>query len=190
MEPIKVIPRVRELFDSTCIKQFEAMDCQLVSSSDTIVGVSKSTDIVTGYIDAISEELEIRLYITMSVQFLTKTMPVLDGAGEHLAQFAEDWCLELANRFLGRLKNKLISHRCVLRMGLPRLFKEDLSQISIEEGQELLQWQFLVTHDSGLFNDAPISCALVVNQINSELHLSDYEDEDEDWFEESELEHL
>jgi hypothetical protein len=187
-----VIPRVVELFDSTCEKQLESMECQSkeLEAIDYDRAVSKET-VVTVYIDAASDDLDLKLYLTASRSFLASTMPIMDACESLAAEFEEDWCLELANRFLGRLKNKLVSHNCILKMGLPKLSSDDLGSLYVGAGVERVERLF-EKNDEGDNGGSPrqILCNLLIEKTNKELILDDYEDEDEDWFDESELEHL
>lgn len=190
---VAVEERIVELFDSTCIKQFESMNCDIYPLNQSDLGVSSRQDLepVCAVIDCDSEDLTIRLLVQATKGFLVKTMPLIGGQRIELVSFQEDWCLEIANRFLGRLKNKLVSHGCYARMGLPAICRD--------AQHETLQNQ-LDARASRVFHiqNGPVSgadveiieCTLFVNLKRAELQIDDYEDEDEDWFDESELQHL
>lgn len=168
--------RIIELFDSACIKQFESLGCEV----EGVGLLAHSGDIHRAYIEATSEELSVMLCLNVSRKLLLQTMPTVGSADESLIK---DWILELANRFLGRLKNKLISHSCVLKMGLPQFCADD-------QAQKSLQNKFVQTARYFEINNEVVECCLFIDISDDAEALSEYEDEDEDWFEESELEHL
>jgi len=183
MEIQPVVSRVIELFDSTCVKQFESMGCE-ISQMDAPSG---SPDMASSYIDAANDDLSVKLLIHSAYSLLEHTMPsdVLEWTKN--LELQEDWNSELANRFVCRLKNKLISHDCNLKMGLPTICSRDQAEKYLEgEGQKCARF-FKVAHPE---TDDVIECSLLIELRNKGLSLSDYEDEDEDWFSESDLEHL
>jgi hypothetical protein len=196
MALLQVVPRVLELLDTTCAKQFESLGCFIKSVDDDLSCIGSLEDFVSVSIQAQSDDLSLSLYLSVPGAFLRETMPLVDAQNSEIVQFQEDWCMELANRFLGRLKNKLISHRCVLMMGLPKLYVE--GELALELDSKLTQsehkcFERLFTIDSHLLgpvHDLPVVARLFIDLNNPELMLNDYEDEDEDWFDESELEHL
>lgn len=181
----EVIERVIELFDSTCEKQFESMHCDIIKLSDA--EYKNLNDAICTSIDCYSEDINICLKISADTGFLRDTMPMSIDGEQNVEPFLQDWCLELANRFLGRLKNKLLSHDCVLKMGLPSLVDCSAKRESLNEEKVSFEQVFQIV-DSNKTNQ--IQCALFIDLLNAEMVLEDYEDEDEDWFDESELQHL
>tara|TARA_R110002072_G_scaffold11246_1_gene51260 strand:+ start:3502 stop:4047 length:546 start_codon:yes stop_codon:yes gene_type:complete len=179
----EVIERVIELFDSTCEKQFESMHCDIHSLNSA--EYQKKGDSVCASINCYSDDIEITLIITATKGFLVNTIPLIGGQRLDTVSFQNDWCLELANRFLGRLKNKLLSHDCLLNMGLPVLVGGSRQAQSSEDFSAKRVFQV-----DGLGENNQIQCALGVTLLNPDMTLEDYEDEDEDWFDESELLHL
>jgi hypothetical protein len=131
------------------------------------------------------------MIVQASKGFLIKTMPLIGGQRIELRSFQEDWCLEIANRFLGRLKNKLVSHGCVLQMGLPSLCA-DVQQVQLQHQLNLCARRvFQVANGPESGPDIEmVECLLYVELKRADLQIEDYEDEDEDWFDESELQHL
>lgn len=190
---VTVVERVVELFDSTCIKQFESMNCDIYPLNQNDVGLSSRKDLeaVCAHIDCDSEDLNIRLLVQATKGFLVKTMPLIGGQRIELVSFQEDWCLEIANRFLGRLKNKLVSHECFLKMGLPELCRDAQHETLQKQLDACATRVFHIKGgpDSGADVEI-IECTLFVDLKRADLQIDDYEDEDEDWFDESELEHL
>jgi len=187
---VDVISRVTELFDSACIGQFESLGCviNLVEHSEV---VPNEAEFITSFIEAESKDLSVKLFLASPCSLLTETMPLVDDRSIKIPEFQEDWNLELANRFLGRLKNKLLSHGCVLNMGLPEKSSYEAMEVERQEGEESAVRLFQIQHESnqGMSHDV-MQCSLLVRVHNQALCLLDHEDEDEAWFEESELEHL
>lgn len=178
-----VVARVIELFESTCSRQFESMHCEIHPLSE--VGSRSLESSICASISCFSDDIAITLTIAADKGFLVNTIPMIGGQRLDTLSFQNDWCLELANRFLGRLKNKLLSHNCTLNMGLPVL-------IGVSEYQKtaLNSDVSKVFQINGAEGAKQIRCTLSVSMLNNEMVLGDYEDEDEDWFEESELDHL
>ena len=169
--------RIIELFDSTCIKQFESLGCDV----ERVESLEHSNKVLRSYIEATSEDLSVMLCLNAPMTLLLQTMPLNSGVDNE--NLSRDWLLELSNRFLGRLKNKLISHNCVLKMGLPQFCIN-------EEAQQSLQGKFVQALRYFKINNQVMECCLFIDISEDAKSLSEYEDEDEDWFDESELEHL
>jgi len=169
--------RIIELFDSTCIKQFESLGCDIV-----MVGSQNDSEgVLRAYIEAFSEDVTVMLCLNVPKQLLIETMPFDSVNGDD--SLLVDWILELSNRFLGRLKNKLVDHGCDLKMGLPKFCIDTVVQQS-------LQGKFTQAGRYFEINNKTMECCLFLDVSDEAGQLSEYEDEDEDWFEESELEHL
>lgn len=179
----EVVARVIELFDSTCVKQFESMRCAIHPLN--ALDVKSIDSSVCASIRCHSDDIALVLLVSADKRFLANTIPMVGGVRLETASFQNDWCLELANRFLGRLKNKLLSHGCSLKMGLPTLNSLSAQVELITESTVSRCFQIEGEQEGG-----QIQCALSVTLLNNDMALDDYEDEDEDWFEESELDHL
>ena len=95
--------RIVELFDSACIKQIESLGCDI----ERVDVLAHSEEVLRAYIEATSEDISVMLCLNVPKALLVHTMPASLGEGD--ADIERDWVLELSNRFLGRLKNKLIS---------------------------------------------------------------------------------
>lgn len=181
----EVISRVVELFDSTCVKQFESMKCDI--RSEKIDALYDMEAAICAFISCYSDDLEINLIISASEGFLASTIPLTGGQRLESESFLKDWCLELANRFLGRLKNKLLSHGCTLSMGLPILVVGHDMATRMANAHPAASRAFKNVLPNA---EHQIHCDLFVKELNPDFSLDDYEDEDEDWFDESELQHL
>jgi hypothetical protein len=180
-----VFERVVELLDSTCVKQFESMHCEIRSLEDSSFESDDSSFSVS--IDCHSDDIKLTLILSATKGFLLNTMPIIGGQRLDSTPFQKDWCNELANRFLGRLKNKLLDHGCSLKMGLPLMLDSNSGQSKINSADFLATRVFEIV---GSQEDSQIQCSLFIDLLNTEMQLDDYEDEDEDWFDESELQHL
>jgi hypothetical protein len=179
METVPLIPRIIELFDSTCIKQFESLGCDMerVSQADG------SNDLLAADIEAVSNDLRLKLHLSVPKSLLLQLLPAGSGVQLQDQSLLDDWILELSNRFLGRLKNKLVSHDCSLQMGLPSAYVVSEVAPVLRDGEEQVLRFFEI-------NKQTMACCLSIEVLKPDLSLSEYEDEDEDWFEESELVHL
>jgi len=169
--------RIIELFDSTCIKQFESLGCDIAK----VRTQKHSEDFLRAYIEAVSEDVSVMLCLNVPRLLLVETMP-FDGVSDDDSLLV-DWVLELSNRFLGRLKNKLVDHGCYLKMGLPEFCVDATVQGSLKDKFTQADRYFEI-------NNKIMECHLFLDVSSAADQLSEYEDEDEDWFEESELEHL
>jgi hypothetical protein len=180
-----VFERVVELFDSTCVKQFESMHCEIRSLEDSSFKSEDSSISVS--IDCHSDDIKLTLILSATKGFLVNTMPIIGGQRFDSVPFQKDWCNELANRFLGRLKNKLLDHGCSLKMCLPLLLDSSLGESKVENADFLTSRVFQIV---GSEENNQIQCSLFIDLLNADMQFEDYEDEDEDWFDESELQHL
>jgi len=193
VETDQVIPRIIELFDSACISQFESMGCDIKSVDGTSISTERQNDskLVTSYIEAASEDLSVKLFLTSPRALLTETMPVVEDLSLSTEQFQEDWNLELANRFLGRLKNKLVDHGCSLQMGIPLKCLDAEARKEMQfDAEKVVRFFQVSLWSAGVLKSDVIDCCLFIRLMSEGLALEDHEDEDEAWFDESELEHL
>ena len=180
-----VVGRIIELFDSTCSKQFESMSCDIHLLD--IADFQHRKNLVCSLIECQSDDVQLALVISATRGFLDNTMPVIDEQQLSIAEGQSDWCLELANRFLGRLKNKLLSHGCSLNMGLPKLIECGSESKAMPSSDSKVTRVFQINSSD---EESLICCYLRISLLSDKVALDDYEDEDEDWFDESELQHL
>jgi len=125
--------------------------------------------------------VSVMLCLNVPRSLLAETMPFEGDRGDD--SLLVDWVLELSNRFLGRLKNKLVDHGCSLKMGLPKFCIDTVVQRSLKDKFTQADRYFEI-------NKKVMECHLFLDVSSTANQLTEYEDEDEDWFEESELEHL
>jgi CheY-specific phosphatase CheX len=77
---------------------------------------------IQGYVSllgATDEELAISSMIRVSKHTLASLHPL--GVSELSDEALEDWCRELNNQLVGRMKNKLLSYGVAITLGLPVL---------------------------------------------------------------------
>jgi hypothetical protein len=72
-------------------------------------------------LSAAGEDLRLSSTLALDVELLTRTHP--SGQAEVPRRELEDWCRELNNQLVGRLKNKLLRLGCELDTGLPVLIR-------------------------------------------------------------------
>ena len=102
----------------------------------------------------------IRLCATLSLdrELLVRTHPALTQ-GEPGERDIEDWCRELNNQLVGRLKNKLLRSGCELTTGLPMLLRgTDIVPVTSED-QQFRQYFFSSKHGSLAFTLALLMAA-------------------------------
>ncbi len=176
-----VVPYVLSLFETTCIKQFESINRKItrVEAPGVMTGERRAA-----FISCANEDMKVGLLLCMSERALINTMPSMgDLAPDLCEEMLQDWLHEQCNRLMGRLKNKLLDHQCSLRMGLPQPCPKDyMGVMQQQQGEKICEYYEL--------DGEVIECHLCVHRLNPQMVLEQYEDEDEDWFDESELQHL
>jgi len=104
-----------ELFETSSAEVFESLGCQ----ASRVASAPEKLEVPCAYIEARSEELHIVLLLRGPVEFLEQTHPNIDQAKGVSVQDLDDWISELANRFMGSLKNKLLVYDHRLKLGTP-----------------------------------------------------------------------
>jgi hypothetical protein len=112
---VEILRPLHALFESTCVEVFESLHCTLkkVDQVEKVVSVNCS------YINASSDEIALTLLLRGPISILKKTYPIKDNVESIKPAELDDWISELANRFMGSLKNKLISYEHSLQLGIP-----------------------------------------------------------------------
>jgi len=179
-----VVQHIVELFDATCISQFESMGC-------TVKRVDKPSSwggFLTAHIAAVSEDLNLKLILNAPSPLLAQTMPSGEGYSVADPELQRDWLLELANRFVGRLKNKLVDHGCVLKMGIPGMLGSDEQRYKYAQNisQDKIVRCFEVAGD--IASDV-LECRLYIDVVNESLTILEHV-EDDDQIQEGVLESL
>jgi|SRR6185369_5101452 hypothetical protein len=84
----------------------------------------------------------IRLSSTLSLdrELLVRTHP--SGASDVAERDVEDWCRELNNQLVGRLKNKMLRAGCAVTTGLPVLMRGSSIEAVTSEDQSYRQYFF------------------------------------------------
>ena len=179
LESQEIIPHIIGLFETAGIKQFESMD----QEAELIDKPGEDADTFKAYIDLTSEDLKVAMLLIVPRQILINTIPGIPDGQDITEDMQEDWILELSNRLMGRLKNKLLSHDCFLQIGIPKSSLRLDVDMLFDDGGEVKSYFFNL--DGGV-----AECYLSLNLFNKEMEMDLFEDEDEDWFSESELEDL
>jgi len=185
MAEVSITDRIIDLFDATCVMQFESMGCSVLK----VENPSSWTGVLSAHIEAVSEDLSIQLLLIAPSPLLAQTMPVGDGYSVADPDLQKDWLNELANRFLGRLKNKLVSLGCILKIGLPigggAVSGEEEYIVGMKEDQIVRCFEI-----AGDIASDVLECRLYIKLHNEEVKFLELGDEDESWFREGYLEDL
>lgn len=178
----EIVPYVFDLFETTCVKQFQSIDREITRVNSK---AQDTGELCSAHISATNEDMMTTLLLRIPRQTLINTLPRMGDMAPYLGEeLLLDWHQELCNRLLGRLKNKLLDHECLLRMGLPpHVCPKDYLDTWQQQPGKKICYAFEL-------EGAVIECHLCVNLLNPDLVMSLYEDEDEDWFDESELQNL
>ncbi len=160
----QIVRSVTELFDQACTEQFEALGCQ----TESVSGESHAHESMASFIVAGSEDLSICLVLKAPRVLLAQTMPIVDLERINDPVYQEDWNGELANRFLGRLKNKLVEFDCRLKIGLPELLTESELKHFKGDGQEVVR-HFAISSE---LTESVVDCFLYIDVLNPSLNLT------------------
>lgn len=160
---------IRDQFELSCVELFSSLDCT-VFKHDSVDMEMDSAPIA--FIDAGSEDLEVVIVLHVPLSVLTMTYP--EFAAESIMavseQVLEDWISELANQLVGRFKNKMISHGCRLKIGLPAMYYDSGDATLPIEGHE--PFRFFFDIDKEL-----VECSLYLQLFNPDLQLSQPEED-------------
>jgi hypothetical protein len=118
-----VINQIEGLFENVCVDLFESLNCSArhIQLSDYELE-SNLIDAPIACIDAGSDEVELMIGLQLPMSVLALTYPVqadITGVDE---ERLEDWTSELSNQLIGRLKSKLLAHKCQVSLGLPTTY--------------------------------------------------------------------
>ncbi|TNC82214.1 MAG: hypothetical protein C9356_04145 [Oleiphilus sp.] len=105
-----------ELFEHSCLEAFESLGCQAVKVEQFI----PKTNAPCAWIDSASEELQMTLCLRGPVSIIEQTHPASHRGASIMQADLDDWIAELANRFMGQLKNKLLVYDHRLKIGVPQ----------------------------------------------------------------------
>jgi hypothetical protein len=76
-------------------------------------------DVPIARIDAGSNDIELIICLQFPVSVLALTYPIQEDITGVDEERLEDWISELSNQLVGKVKNKLLSHNCLIALGLP-----------------------------------------------------------------------
>ena len=171
-----ILDPLYQLFEETCFDVFDSIQCNLkkVDSAKDILAVP------CAYIGASSEDLSLKLLLRGPVSILRETYP-LGAAKEAIdVQDLEDWISELANRFMGDLKNRLINYQHYLELGTPiKQFGLSVKEFA-EDGYESVTFNFKSGREV-------FECSLHTKLLSDDLAF-EYQEPEDDPFADGELE--
>ncbi|KZY29789.1 MULTISPECIES: hypothetical protein [unclassified Oleiphilus] len=164
------------LFKETCIDVFASIQCEL----EIVESAKEVLALPCAFIEALSDDLELKLLLRGPVSILRETYPIKGDAEFVQAHEIEDWISELANRFMGALKNKLIDYQHYLQLGTPqKQFGIRLDEL-LDEGFSMLTLNFQSGREV-------FECSLHTKVLNQNLSF-EYKEPEADPFDDGELE--
>lgn len=124
-----ILTPLHELFADSCADVFVSLNCQVEKIGDE----RPNLDIPCAHIEARSDDLELTMLLRGPINFLKETFPIKEQLKSIQAEELYDWLSELANRFMGDLKNKLIPFDHTLKIGIPKKeFGLDVEHFSLD----------------------------------------------------------
>jgi len=177
-----VINQIEDLFEVACIGLFESLNCKAIRVDlDAYELESNFHDAPIACIDAGSTEVELIAGLQLPMSVLALTYPVqgeISGVDE---ERLEDWISELSNQLIGRLKTKLISHKCQVFLGLPiTYFGADIGDLI--SGESAIKTMYFD------LDGESCACHISIETLNDELAFSAEVDESVDVIAEGEIE--
>ena len=106
---------LHELFTESCADVFVSLNCQVEKVGDE----RPNLNVPCAHIEANSDDIELTLLLRGPINLLKETYPMKEQLQSIQAEELYDWLSELANRFMGDLKNKLIPFDHTLKIGIP-----------------------------------------------------------------------
>jgi hypothetical protein len=156
--------QITNCFDQACSDQFKSMGCGF----SEVKNLSHANEMIASYISAGSDELEVALLLKVPRLLLAQTMPVIDEQSIADIRYQEDWNSELVNRFLGRLKNMLLTYGCRLSVGLP----EVLTDTDLNHYKHAFDGIVRLFEVSSDITCSVVECYLNITILNESLSLS------------------
>lgn len=126
-----------ELFEQSCLEVFESLGCQAVKVDQ----LDPESNAPGAWIDSASEDLQMTLCLRGPISIIEQTHPAVHR-GDSIAQAdLDDWIGELANRFMGQLKNKLLVYDHCLKIGMPQS-QQALNPSDFETRADVSRWLY------------------------------------------------
>lgn len=164
----EVMRCVQQIFEESCTVLLSGLS-NLAVKTDGMT--EELVEVPIARIDAGSNDLEITICLQFPISVLALTYPVQDDITSVYEERLEDWISELSNQLVGRVKNKLLGHNCLLNLGLPTsYFGSDVSHLLPEHG-ELSSIYFDVDGETCAFH-----IAIEVFEENLQFTLEEAED--------------
>ncbi len=151
MNPIEVSPCavVIDLHAKSCAELFTVYGLTAHVRRDTSRKQPSSRPSYASVLDAAGEGLRLSSTVSMDRELLALTHP--SGAAAVRDRDLEDWCRELNNQLMGRVKNKLLRLGCEVSTGLPVLLSGNGVSVVVPPDVDSRQYFFTSEHGSMTF---------------------------------------
>ena len=132
-----VINQIEGLFEVVCIELFESLACNALRiQTDMNATEHGLKDVPIACISADSSEIELKAGLQVPVPVLISTYPGNNPVNDEQEERLVDWISELSNLLMGRLKAKLMAHKCEVSLGLPTTyFSADINDLMTGESK-------------------------------------------------------
>jgi len=157
-----VIQDIQVLFDLTCSEQLQSLNKNIVQFEPTD-NEPVISNVYPARIDAASSDLKLTLLLRTPKKMLVQTLPPMNEIRPVASSLLQDWTLELSNRIIGHLKNKLVSYGCTLQNGLPCILGSKANLAFKHKGEEVALYFDL--------EGETIECRLFIELFNPNMTL-------------------
>ena len=153
---------IDSLFENACVELFQSFGC-------TVYSATASPDDLEGspvaHIDAGSDDVEVTIVLRVPHAVLSLSYPEADNILSVDDAKLEDWISELSNQLVGRLKNKLLTYDCRVKIGLPTAYFD-------ADDEVLADGQYCATYHFSIDNEL-LECSIYTDLHNPDLTLVD-----------------
>src|SRR4051812_9021771 len=148
LNPAVPCARVIDMHVAACTELFEAYGLAEHLQREPKGGRESGQFTYASVLSANGEGIRLSSTLSLDRELLVRTHPLGAGVGE---RDVEDWCREMNNQLVGRLKNKMLRAGCRLTTGLPVLIRgTDIVAVTSED-QHYRQYFFSSKHGSLAF---------------------------------------
>ncbi|VUD68769.1 hypothetical protein TDB9533_04128 [Thalassocella blandensis] len=139
MDQNETLQFMSSLLEVSCLELFEKFGCEVTFLDEVPLDV---TDMPMAVVDAGNADFESSLYVHIPFSVLSVTFPIRHQKEDFGEAELEDWVCEIANRILGRLKNKLALYSCPIKTGLPEYYLGTGEGYEVSNISETLDYYF------------------------------------------------
>jgi chemotaxis phosphatase CheX-like protein len=132
--------RVIEMHVAACTELFQAYGLTGHLQPEAAAGSHKGHETYASVLSASGEGIRLSSTLSLDRELLVRTHP--SGASDVPEREVEDWCRELNNQLVGRLKNKLLRAGCEVSTGLPVLIRGTDMVAVTSDDQDFRQYFF------------------------------------------------